>query len=121
MFTFSVVSLLIIGTTGSVLMLLLPFYLQDVLHQSPSFMQTVPHGRVTYGFGLTPTQVGLYLLPGGVLGFVAGPAAGRLGTRYGSRLPLITGEVMSMLTPPTVAGEAALPASSTQLPLFVSD
>src|SRR5439155_22772905 len=38
MFTFSVVSLLIIGTTGSVLMLLLPFYLQDVLHQSPSFM-----------------------------------------------------------------------------------
>src|SRR6266542_6036556 len=39
----------------------------------------------------------------------------------GSRLPLITGAVLSMLMPPTVAGEAALPALSTQLPLLVTD
>src|SRR5437867_3005485 len=39
----------------------------------------------------------------------------------GSRLPLITGAVLSMLMPPTVADEAALPALSTQSPLLVTD
>src|SRR6266542_4412131 len=39
----------------------------------------------------------------------------------GLRLPLITGTVLSMLMPPTVAGEAALPALSTQSPLLVTD
>jgi MFS family permease len=38
MFTFSILSLLIIATTTSVLGFLMPFYLQDVLHLSPSFM-----------------------------------------------------------------------------------
>jgi len=32
-----------------------------------------------------------------VLGFVAGPAAGRLGTRFGSRLPLVVGLVLTSL------------------------
>jgi EmrB/QacA subfamily drug resistance transporter len=59
----------------------------------PSLMQTHPSASVHYGFGLSPTQTGLYLLPGGLLGFVAGPIAGRLGQRYGSRLPLILGLV----------------------------
>jgi len=61
----------------------------------PSFMQTHRGGNVHYGFGLSPTATGLYLLPGGLLGFVAGPIAGRLGTRYGSRLPLILGMVLA--------------------------
>ena len=61
----------------------------------PSFMQTQPGGDVHYGFGLSPIATGLYLLPGGLLGFVAGPMAGRLGTRYGSRLPLILGMVLA--------------------------
>src|SRR5207248_4650736 len=52
----------------------------------PSLMQTRRVAGVHYGFGLSPTATGLYLLPGGLLGFVAGPIAGRLGTRYGSRL-----------------------------------
>src|SRR3989475_6235957 len=39
----------------------------------------------------------------------------------GSRLPLITGDVLSMLMPPTVAGEAALPALSMQSPLLTTD
>src|SRR4030095_13286792 len=39
----------------------------------------------------------------------------------GLRLPLITGAVLSMLMPPTVAAKAALPALSTQSPLFVTD
>jgi EmrB/QacA subfamily drug resistance transporter len=63
----------------------------------PSLMQTHPGGDVNYGFGLSATATGVYLLPGGVLGFVAGPAAGRLGTRYGSRLPLILGLVLTGL------------------------
>jgi EmrB/QacA subfamily drug resistance transporter len=63
----------------------------------PSLMQTHPGGAVHYGFGLSPTATGLYLLPGGILGFVAGPAAGRLGGRYGSRLPLIVGLVLAAI------------------------
>jgi MFS family permease len=61
----------------------------------PSLMQTHRGGDVHYGFGLSPTATGLYLLPGGLLGFLAGPAAGRLGTRYGSRLPLVSGLVIA--------------------------
>ncbi|OLD93674.1 MAG: hypothetical protein AUG80_20225, partial [Candidatus Rokubacteria bacterium 13_1_20CM_4_68_9] len=38
MFAFSVLSLLVFAITSSVLTFLLPFYLQDVLHHSPSFI-----------------------------------------------------------------------------------
>jgi MFS family permease len=41
MFTVSVVSLLVLGTANSVLGFLLPFYMQEVLHLSPSFMGLV--------------------------------------------------------------------------------
>src|SRR5262245_6282033 len=61
----------------------------------PTLMQTEPGGEVGYGFGLSPMATGLYLLPGGLLGFLAGPLAGRLGTRYGSRLPLMCGLVLA--------------------------
>jgi EmrB/QacA subfamily drug resistance transporter len=61
----------------------------------PTLMQTEPSATVPYGFGLSPVQTGLYLLPGGLLGFLAGPLAGRLGTRYGSRLPLILGLILA--------------------------
>ena len=40
---------------------------------------------------------------------------------FGLRLPLIRGGVLSILMPPTVAGKAALPALSMQLPLLVTD
>jgi EmrB/QacA subfamily drug resistance transporter len=63
----------------------------------PSLMQTHRGGNVHYGFGLSPTATGLYLLPGGLLGFIAGPIAGRLGTKYGSRLPLILGMVLAAI------------------------
>jgi EmrB/QacA subfamily drug resistance transporter len=61
----------------------------------PSLMQTDRSVGIHYGFGLSPTATGMYLLPGGVLGFVAGPAAGRLGARYGSRMPLILGMLLA--------------------------
>jgi EmrB/QacA subfamily drug resistance transporter len=57
----------------------------------PNLMQL--HGH--YGFGLSPTQTGLYLLPGGVLGLFAGPLAGKLGTRFGSRVPLVAGMLLA--------------------------
>ncbi len=59
----------------------------------PNLMQM--HGH--YGFGLTPTMTGLYLLPGGALGLFAGPLAGRLGTRFGSRTPLVAGMVIAAI------------------------
>ena len=61
----------------------------------PSLMQRHPSAIVHYGFSLSPTATGLYLLPGGLLGFVAGPIAGRLGARFGSRMPLILGLVLT--------------------------
>src|SRR5438132_5161298 len=39
----------------------------------------------------------------------------------GLRLPLIAGDVLSMLMPSTVDGEAALAALSMQVPVFVRD
>jgi EmrB/QacA subfamily drug resistance transporter len=59
----------------------------------PNLMQL--HGH--YGFGLSPTATGLYLLPGGMLGLFAGPLAGKLGTRFGSRIPLVAGMLLAAL------------------------
>jgi EmrB/QacA subfamily drug resistance transporter len=44
-----------------------------------------------YGFGASPTVAGLYLLPSSVVMLFAGPAAGILGRRYGSKWPLSLG------------------------------
>jgi EmrB/QacA subfamily drug resistance transporter len=44
-----------------------------------------------FGFGATVTQAGLYLLPSSVVMLVAGPGAGWLGARFGSRMPLLIG------------------------------
>lgn len=43
------------------------------------------------GLGLTATEIGLLLLPGATLMLFAGPAAGFLGDRFGSRVPLVLG------------------------------
>jgi len=63
----------------------------------PNFMET-PRGLpdslaslVDYGLNTSPTRTGIYLLPGALLGFLAGPTAGVLGRRYGSRIPLSLG------------------------------
>jgi EmrB/QacA subfamily drug resistance transporter len=72
MFAFSALSLLIFATTSSVLTFLLPFYLQDVLHLSPSFM-------------------GLLFLSAPVLTISLAVLAGRLTDRVGPRLPATLG------------------------------
>ncbi|MCB0857664.1 MAG: MFS transporter [Solirubrobacterales bacterium] len=50
-----------------------------------------------FGFGSTVTEAGLFMLPSAGVMLFAGPIAGTLGTRYGSRLPLIIGTVLTGL------------------------
>jgi MFS family permease len=72
MFVFSVLSLLIFATTSSVLTFLLPFYIQDVLHYSPSF-------------------IGLLFLSAPVLTISLAVIAGHLTDRVGPRIPATIG------------------------------
>ena len=77
MFAFSVLSLLLFATTASVLTFLLPFYLQEVLHLSPSFM-------------------GLLFLSAPVLTISLAVMAGHLTDRAGPRIPATIGLAMVM-------------------------
>jgi EmrB/QacA subfamily drug resistance transporter len=77
MFAFSVLSLLVFATTSSVLTFLLPFYLQDVLHRSPSFM-------------------GLLFLSAPILTISLAVLAGHLTDRVGPRIPATIGLAMIM-------------------------
>ena len=58
----------------------------------PQFVQMPP--AAGFGFGATVTQAGLFLLPSTVVMLVAGPFAGWLGGRYGSKLPLLLGTLI---------------------------
>ena len=77
MFTFSILSLLLIATTSSVLMLVLPFYMQDVLRHSPSF-------------------IGVLFLAAPVFTITLAPIVGLLTDRIGPRLPASIGVVATM-------------------------
>jgi EmrB/QacA subfamily drug resistance transporter len=55
----------------------------------PQFVE-MPASR-GFGFGASVTEAGLYLLPSAAVMLVAGPASGWLGTRFGSRTPLLIG------------------------------
>jgi MFS family permease len=77
MFAFSVLSLLLFAITSAVLTFLLPFYLQDVLHQAPSFM-------------------GLLFLSAPVLTITLAPLAGRLTDTIGPRVPASIGLTVVM-------------------------
>jgi EmrB/QacA subfamily drug resistance transporter len=67
------------------------FVLVPNLIELPRGLPPALAGLVDFGFGASPTRTGLILLPGALLGFLAGPFAGVLGRRYGSRLPLSLG------------------------------
>ena len=62
----------------------------------PQFVQTP--ARAGYGFGASVTESGLFLLPSALLMLFAGPLSGRLGARYGSRVPLALGALSSGLS-----------------------
>jgi MFS family permease len=72
MFAFSALSLLVFAITSSVLTFLLPFYLQDVLHHSPSF-------------------IGLLFLSAPVLTIGLAALAGLLTDRIGPMIPASVG------------------------------
>jgi EmrB/QacA subfamily drug resistance transporter len=66
----------------------------------PNFVET-PHGvpasishLVHYGFGASATKAGLYLLPSSVALLFAGPFAGLIGRRTGSKWPLAAGMLL---------------------------
>jgi MFS family permease len=77
MFTFSVLSLLLVATANGVLAFLMPFYLQEVLHVSPSFM-------------------GLIFLAAPVFTITCAAVTGPLTDWIGPRVPTSIGVVMTM-------------------------
>ena len=76
MFTFSVLSLLLVATANSMAMFLMPFYLQDVLRLSPSFM-------------------GLVFLAAPVFTIACANASGLLTDRIGPRVPATIGVLLT--------------------------
>ncbi len=62
----------------------------------PQFVQTSPDAG--FGFGASVTEAGLFLAPSAVVMLFAGPVAGWLGGRVGSRLPLLIGTAISTLS-----------------------
>jgi EmrB/QacA subfamily drug resistance transporter len=59
----------------------------------PQFVQTPP--ETGFGFGASVTEAGLFLLPSAAIMLVAGPLAGWLGGRFGSKLPLLIGTLVA--------------------------
>jgi EmrB/QacA subfamily drug resistance transporter len=63
--------------------------------QAPADLPAEIARMVDYGFGVSATTTGLYLLPGALIGLVGGPLAGRLGVRFGWRTPLVVGMALA--------------------------
>jgi MFS family permease len=61
----------------------------------PEFLQTP--SSAGYGFGLSVTRSGLILLPASVAMFAAGVASGRLTGRFGAKMVLVAGTVISVV------------------------
>jgi EmrB/QacA subfamily drug resistance transporter len=59
----------------------------------PQFVQTP--ASAGYGFGASVTEAGLFLLPSAAVMLFAGPAAGWLGGRFGSKVPMLIGTGMA--------------------------
>jgi len=80
--------------------------------EAPDGLPDALASRIGYGFGATATMTGLYLLPGSLLMLGAGPSAGLLGRRFGSKWPLALG--MALIAVSTF-GLAALHAKPWQI------
>ncbi len=59
----------------------------------PQFVQMPP--AAGFGFDATVTEAGLFMLPSAGIMLFAGPLAGWLGGRFGSRLPLLIGTAVA--------------------------
>jgi len=78
-FSFSVASLLIVSICYSLTSFLMPFYLQDVLH-------------------LSPTRIGLLFMAPSVLTVALAPVSGYLTDRFGPRIPATLGVLLMILS-----------------------
>ena len=74
------------------------FVLVPRFAESPGGLPAAIADRVDYGFGASATMTGLYLVPGSFLMLFAGPAAGLLGRRFGSKWPLAIGMAIVSLS-----------------------
>jgi len=63
--------------------------------ETPRGLAADTAGLVGYGFNASATKAGLYLLPSSVTLLFAGPAAGVIGRRIGSKWPLAAGMLLS--------------------------
>ena len=61
----------------------------------PQFVQAP--ASTGYGFGSSVTQAGLFLIPSTMVMLVAAPLGGRLSGRFGSKVPLVIGTVLTMV------------------------
>jgi EmrB/QacA subfamily drug resistance transporter len=68
----------------------------------PQFVSTPQ--TAGYGFGASSTVAGLYLVPASAMMLVAGPVAGILGRRYGSKWPLALGMALVAVAGVGLAG-----------------
>lgn len=78
MFTYSIISLLVVSISRSFISLILPFYLQGVLHISPSFM-------------------GIMFLTPPLITIVLATLSGHITDRIGPRIPATVGVGMSIV------------------------
>lgn len=78
-FSFSVVSLLVIAICYSLTGFLMPFYLQDVLH-------------------LSPTQIGILFMAPSILTVALAPLSGTMADRFGPRLPATIGVLFMIVS-----------------------
>lgn len=62
----------------------------------PKFVQA-PDGA-GYGFGSSVTEAGLFMLPSSIVMLFAGPVAGWMCGRFGSRLPLLLGTALALFS-----------------------
>jgi EmrB/QacA subfamily drug resistance transporter len=65
--------------------------------QAPADLPASVARLVDYGFGVSASKTGLYLLPGALMGLIGGPLAGQLGKRLGWRTPLVAGMAITGL------------------------
>ena len=79
MFTLSCLSLLMVGATQTTVGFVLPFYLQDILHLSPSFM-------------------GLLFISAPIFTVTLSPIAGWLTDKVGPRLPATAGTLVLVMS-----------------------
>ncbi|WP_239309035.1 MFS transporter [Frankia sp. Cj3] len=69
------------------------FTMFSVMVFVPQFVETPRSAG--YGFGASITAAGLYMVPASVFMLVAGIFAGRIGARYGTKIPLLLGTLIA--------------------------